>query len=234
MLGDSLRRRHGKPDREVEKKPRRPSQPPRKRRGSRFGWGSWLIAAVVVLAGSFGVGYLLSTQVLFPRPETAGMGIIVPALYGDTRVEAESAIRDAGLEVGTVAEMASMETEPGRVLAQDPVPGQQLRRGAAVSFAVSAGPPELRVPPLHGMGVRSARDLLEAVGFQVEIRQLRTDDAPDGVVVRTNPAPGDSQRLPAIVTLFVATAPGQDSVGAGVDPVGDAAGAPGRRGGAVR
>lgn len=215
MLGDSLRRRYGAENRPPRDPETRPSRPKRSGRGGGpfgFPWWQWLLAALVVLAGSFGVGYLLSTQMLFPRPETAGTGIPVPSLHGDMQEEAEARIREAGLLPGEVTAMASMDAERGRVLAQDPLPGQQLRAGAAVSFAVSSGPPELRVPPLAGMDQESARRLLESVGFDVDIRQVRTGGVSVGVVTRSDPPAGAARTLPTVVTILINSGAPVDSV----------------------
>lgn len=239
MLGDSLRRRRG-PDRSPGNDLDRPRRRPRRPRcsgGALASWQKWLIAALVIGFGSFGVGYLLSTQVLFPRPDTAGTGIVTPSLYGERRDAAERAIREAGLEVGEVIELASAATERGRVLAQDPIPGQQLRRGAAVSMAVSAGRPELTVPPVAGMRQSTARELLEGVGFEVAV-QLTEGRAMEGVVLGTRPEAGMARTLPAVVTLLVSSgAPEQDDPeltppsrrpdpGAGAPPVPDPIGPP--------
>jgi len=186
-----------------------------------------------MLGGSFLVGYLLSTLVLFPRPDTAGTAVAVPSLYGERQTRAESTLRDAGLEVGQVTEMASLEADRGRVLAQDPIPGQRLNQGAAVSFAISGGPPELRVPPVTGMHVASARELLESVGFSVDIRQVESSSAREGTVTRSDPSEGVARPLPAAVTLLVGAGPPPDTT-SGVRPIGDGipqAGPPGPSGG---
>lgn len=204
VLGDSLRRRHQPPDPESRESGRR-------KRGSgrngRFGLRHWILAALIILLGSFGVGYLISTQILFPRPETAGTGIPVPELYGLARADAEQRIEDVGLVVGSVSELASSQAEPGQVLAQDPVPGQQLRSGAAVSFAVSSGPPEVRVPPLRGLAADAARDLLARTALDVEVAQVRTAEVPAGAVADTEPAAGTLVQLPGSVTIIISVGP---------------------------
>jgi beta-lactam-binding protein with PASTA domain len=206
MLGDSLRRRHHPAD--TDDGPGREYRAPRGAGGFGLRWWHWLGAAVVVLLVAFGVGFLLSTQVLFPRPDTAGAGIAVPSLYGENRAAAEDAVRAAGLAVGDVEELESMETPAGQVLAQAPLPGQQLQQGATVSFAVSAGPPELTVPSLVGLGSDAARALLERAGFAVSMQQVE-DRAPAGTVVGSQPEPGTSRPLPSVVNLMVsAGAPG--------------------------
>ncbi len=164
---------------------------------------------------SFGVGFLLATRVVFPRPVTADAGVAVPALYGRERADAEREVAENGLAVGTVTEMASTTAPAGEVLAQDPVPGQELRPGAAVSFAVSSGPPDLRVPSLTGLGAATARALLERAGFQVRVQQVQDDRLPRGAVSGTDPESGTAMPLPASVLLLVSSGPsgGADSPG---------------------
>lgn len=194
MLGDSMRRRRKASE----------SEPVRlERRTGGLSLGRWLLLAVGILVVSFGVGYLLSTQFLFPRPETAGTGIPVPDLTGEDRTMAETVLREAGLEIGEVTRLAHGDADSGRVLAQTPVAGQQLREGAAVSFAVSAGPAEPRIPPVAGLSAGTARELLERAGFTVEVKQTRSPGVPAGVVDRTDPPAGAPRPLPSTVTMIV-------------------------------
>ena len=182
---------------------------------------------VAVVFGSFGAGYLLATQVFFPRPDTAGRGVEVPELHGATMAEAEATLRGLDLLVGDITAMKSMATEAGRVLAQDPVPGQQLLPGAEVSLGVSAGRPQLRVPPVVGLGAGTARELLETLGFNVVVQQTRSAEFPAGVVARADPVAGTPRPLPAQVTLVVSTGPPEESEDtttapdAGADPGGE-------------
>jgi len=236
MLGDSLRRRRptGRklpPIVEADGDAEDPGRD-RARRGIRttggpgraggplagLGWLGWLGAGVVVLLVSFLVGYIMATQVLFPRPETAGTGIPVPNLYGLEMGEAARALGSVGLDVGPVSELASQRAPAGRVLAQDPVPEQQLRPGATVALAVSAGPPEARVPPLTGLGATTARGLLEAAGFEVDVQHVRTRAVPPNAVVRTDPEAGSRARLPAVVTLVLSAGPEEPDPAEATDP----------------
>ena len=204
MLGDSLRRRNAPtPPRPGTK----PARPPRAGRlGGLPGWARWILAALVILLGSFITGYLLSTQVLFEAPETAGTGVPVPDLYGIDREGAEAALADVGLGVGQVSLMPSSRIPAGQVLAQGPVAGQQLRPGATVDLTLSGGPPEVRVPPVEGLAQRAARDILEEAGFAVQIAQIPSP-AVEGTVARTDPVPGRATTLPATVTVFVSLGP---------------------------
>ena len=218
MLGDSLKRRRGGPSSSEPGPPRDRKLP--KLLGP-FSLARWGMLAAIIGVVSFGVGYLLSTLVLFPRPETAGAGVPVPELYDQTLSDAEATLRVLGLELGDVRELTSATTDSGRVLAQDPVPGQQLLPGASVAVGVSAGAPELRVPPLAGLGQATARDLLETLGFDVAVQQTRSAAFPAGVVTRSEPETGTRQPLPAEVVLVVSSGTPQDTTQAPeIDPAG--------------
>jgi beta-lactam-binding protein with PASTA domain len=211
MLGDSIRRRRpgSRPgsEREEQERPARPGRARAKGGGDRFPWLTWVGIAALVLLGSFGLGYILATQLVFPRPDTAGAGVAVPSLYGLERESAQEALQRLGLEVGTITEVASLRVRAGRVVAQDPVPEQQLRPGAAVSLAVSTGPPSVRIPPVLGLPAATAQDLLTAAGFEVEVTQVRTGSVGPGLAVRTEPEGGTVVRLPATVALMVSAGP---------------------------
>jgi beta-lactam-binding protein with PASTA domain len=217
MLGDSIRRRRRAPSTGADRDEPKDGAA-RKRRG-RAGrgrpadapaipvWLQWTGLALLVLVGTFALGYLLASQLLFPRPETAGVGVEVPSLYGMERPAAERALTAVGLRVGSVTGMPSLRVAAGRVVAQEPIPDQQLRPGAEVSLAVSTGPPEVRVPPVTGLGEQTARALLEAAGFDIEVRQVRSGGVAPGRVLRTEPGAGELLRLPASLTLIVNVGP---------------------------
>lgn len=224
MLGDSIRRRKPARSRPGSKgregRVARPGGDPdgTPRRGPNAGWmfggwlgGSpgwlrWLVAAALVLVISFFGGYILATVFVFPPPATAGAGVAVPSLYGLDRNTAEQRLREVGLSVGAVTELATGRTGEGRVIAQEPIPDQQLRPGASVALAVSAGSPMVRVPPVTGLRGATARDLLVAAGFEVTVQTVRAP-GPVEAVVRTEPAAGTAVRLPAAITVIVNLGP---------------------------
>lgn len=170
-------------------------------------WLTWTGLALLVLLVSFGLGYLVATRIMFPRPVTAGSGVAVPSLYGQELAAAERALSGVGLRLGPVTQVASVRVSAGRVVAQEPIPEQQLRPGAEVALAVSTGAPEVRVPPVTGLGERTARELLEAAGFEVEARQVRSGGVAPGRVLRTDPEAGAVVRLPASLTLIINVGP---------------------------
>jgi eukaryotic-like serine/threonine-protein kinase len=192
MLGDSVRRRQpGK----------RPAA-----NGRRFRWKTVLIALPIALVVPFLIGYLIATRVMFPPPQDTGTGIAVPDLIGRSAAEAQQALVAAGLGELQPMDLPHPSAPAGQVVAQSPLPGQQLRTGAAVQVALSGGRPRALVPDILGFSAERAEVTLRRSGFAIERIPEESPAAP-GRVVRTDPAPGEERTLPATVTVFVSTGP---------------------------
>jgi eukaryotic-like serine/threonine-protein kinase len=192
MLGDSVRRRQGRRSVSSRGEPRRSGQPWLK-------WLPWAVAAVVL---PFAIGYVLAVHVIFPPPGTAAPGLPVPHLVGMSSGEAQRAVLAAGLGDLEVVELPHPQQLAGTVTAQTPLAGQQLRSGAVVRVAVSAGRPRGVVPDVVGFDVERAFSLLTRLGFDVD-RRLEESEAPEGRVLRIDPQPGSQRDLPFRVTLTV-------------------------------
>jgi serine/threonine-protein kinase len=90
----------------------------------------------------------------------------------------------------------------GRVIAQSPLAGQQLRRGAGVRVAISAGRPRAIVPNVLGFLAERAQSMVQRSGFNVT---TVTEQHPTSVgrVIRSDPQPGEERELPFTVTLVI-------------------------------
>lgn len=211
MLGDSVRRRNPSP------RPRGASDPPPERR--RLRWKLWapLLAAAATLP--FLIGYLFAVYVLFPPPEVVGEGIAVPALRGSTEAEARQALAAAGLGAMAVTRLPHPDVPEGEVVAQSPLPGQQLRAGSPIRVAVSSGVARVLVPDVVGFHVDRARGLLERLGFTVQRIDMESAE-PAGRVLTVEPGAGSRLALPAEVAVTVSTGPPlvpPDTLGIGAD-----------------
>jgi serine/threonine-protein kinase len=129
--------------------------------------------------------------------------IDVPDVVGQTVADARARLRDLGLR-STVTRVESAEPR-GTVLGQSPAAGAGVRDGATVRLRVSAGPAQASVPDVTGLDEQSARQQLQAAGFEVEVLDEPTDDpARDDVVVAQDPSGGARAEKGALVTLTVA------------------------------
>ena len=167
--------------------------------------GTWGVVASVLLVG-FGLGYLLSTRVLFPVPARPRDLVEVPDVRGVDRSAALEAVRAAGLRMAVVDSFSHPIAVRGEVLGQSPLAGQLSVAGDTVRLTVSLGPVRRPVPDVVRLRAERARDVLEASGFLVAVDSLQAD-LPAGYVVEVLPEPGTEVDLPMEVRIAVSTGP---------------------------
>jgi beta-lactam-binding protein with PASTA domain len=127
----------------------------------------------------------------------------VPDLAGLTAPEAESMLRDAGLEIGQIKETYSDTVPPGKIVSSAPSVGHELEAGSTVELKVSKGPEMLAVPALVGSGEADALAALQAQGFLAEVLRDYNESLGTGMVCAMQPAPNTSTQRGSTVTLTV-------------------------------
>jgi serine/threonine-protein kinase len=213
MLGDSVRRRQGK----------RASKP---RGGGKRNWKAWLIGVPIALVLPFIIGYFIAVRVIFPPPPMVNPGIVVPDLRGRTAAGAARMLDSLGVGALEQSELPHPTAPAGEIIAQSPLPGQQLRDGGVVEVALSAGRPRVLVPDVLGFSADRATAMLQRSGFTVA-QTTRESEIAAGRVIAIEPEPGQVLELPANITLVVSVPLPADSI------VRDTMGVPARRDTAV-
>lgn len=137
-------------------------------------------------------GTVVTLDVAVPRT--------VPAVTGMTQQEAQDALAAAGYTAVEVAQQKSNEAE-GTVLAVSPEVGTVARAGDPVTLTVAV---PFTVPDVAGMGQSDARAALEAEGYEVDVKQVYTEDVDEGTAVGTDPEAGTQLNSGEAVTLRVA------------------------------
>ena len=126
---------------------------------------------------------------------------LVPELVGLVSIEdARAKLREAGLELGKVEQVASEEPE-GQVLEQTPVAGTQLDAGTRVDIKVSNGTQV--IPDVKGRSEAQAKAILTNAGFEVVVEYAQDNVAPQGTVISQAPEAGQPGRAGAIVSIVV-------------------------------
>ena len=199
QMGDSIRRRRGRlwSGRAAGDPP-----PDGERAAGRLDLKRWIAGGLGGAVLAFLLGWLIATQLMFPKPALAGDEVMVPELAGMTLEEARSELAATRLALGRVLEMVHPDAARGEVVAQDPIPGMRLRRGAEVRLAVSRGRARATVPDLVGMPADAAIELARRIGFQ-PTREDEPTIEEAGTVLRTRPAPGQQLEVPAPLTIVV-------------------------------
>ena len=134
------------------------------------------------------------------------MGLTFTILHDTMGEEADRELRPLGLQRGDIVEFAHPSQPPGIIIAQDPLPGQQMRQGGVVQVAVSAGLPRVQVPNVVGFDVARATAVLSQLGLTAEQR-TEINERPAGTVIRIMPEAGQNQPVPGRVILVVSEGP---------------------------
>lgn len=189
-VGDSIRRRGGGP----------------RRRGPGVRWTRVLPFSLLALAAMFGIGYAIAALFLFPAPPESKGGTPVPRVVGADSAAARQALAAAGLGVAEMTALPDPSQPPGTVVAQDPLPGQQLRPSGTVRLGVSSGPAQVTLPDVSGLPADRAASFLASLGFQVQQQQAPAPSAA-GTVIGSDPPAGGTFTLPAAIRLLVSAGP---------------------------
>ncbi len=187
-LGSSIRRRRVK-----------------KRQVSLRGWRGVLTGSLLLLSG-LGSGYIFSTKVWFPVPEPEQNVLEMTNIRDLDYREAIERVDGLGL-YGLVADSFRHPTAIyGRVLGQNPLPGQLYSVGDTVEMTVSLGPIRRSVPDVTRLHLEAALPVLESSGFATVIDSLDAD-LPLGQVVELIPEPGTLVDLPMEVRVAISKGP---------------------------
>jgi serine/threonine-protein kinase len=167
------------------------AQEPRRRRHPAL----FTLLTLLVLALLLG-GILFATSKLGPSQVT----VTVPNVLNQTQ---DAAMRELEAEdlVPVVKPVNSTRPE-GRVFAQDPEPGSDVKKESRVTISVSAGVGSAPVPDVTGMTVEDARRALTGAKFQVEVDDAEPSSSiAPGSVIRTVPSADGEAEVGSVVHI---------------------------------
>ncbi|HYY77434.1 MAG TPA: Stk1 family PASTA domain-containing Ser/Thr kinase [Gaiellaceae bacterium] len=134
----------------------------------------------------------------------------VPGVVGMNVDRAIQELDDAGLDWRTVEVFS--EAPVNQVVRQNPQAGQTVDEGTRVTLRVSQGVETAVVPDVLQQSEGSARQELQAEGFEVQVNEAPSDDVEEGVVSAQDPSPGVEAPVGSTVTITVSTGPEQVEV----------------------
>jgi serine/threonine-protein kinase len=130
----------------------------------------------------------------------------VPDLLDLPLLDAETLLRERGLQVGAVDSIQHPEVPGGTVLGQSPLPGQLALPGGTIELTVSLGPERRLVPDVTRLRADRALTMLRSTGFLVAVDSVESE-LPEGRIVATMPPSGTELALPSEVRLTVSLGP---------------------------
>jgi serine/threonine-protein kinase len=146
--------------------------------------------------------FLLGNNLFNTGPET----VAVPNVKAKTVEEAQLALTDVGLIVGTQTPQADDNAPKGTILGQDPAAGELIELGQAVNLIVSAGKDQTSVPDL--LDLASSEDARLAL---TEARLVfgkvtpQDSDKPEGTVIAQDPAANTAVDIGTLVSITVSS-----------------------------
>lgn len=162
------------------------------------------MASIVALI-AFAVGYVITT-VAFTATSAGTEVALVPDVRGLTIAQAMDRLEDDGFLLVVGDSFPNAGFPEGSVLAQSPLPGQEVGAGTEVNLIVSTGQLKEVVPDVTEMSLPLAIRTLEVAGFQVMTEEAEGEGAV-GTIVGVTPEVGTPSVLPAVVVLRVAISP---------------------------
>lgn len=170
------------------------------------GWPRLVLGAVGLALLGWGVGYGVSTQIVFPAAPPPADLVEVPDLRGVGVTTAGERLAGAGLALGMVDSIRHPSVSRDVILGQSPLPGQLAFPGTDVRVTRSLGPQMRPVPDVVRVDASRARIILETAGFVVHMDSVDAE-IPRGRVVGTRPAAEEVLALPAEIRLRVSRGP---------------------------
>jgi serine/threonine-protein kinase len=181
--------------------PPRPSgyyyEPPRKRRP----FWPWLLALLLLVAAGF-AGWVAYGAI---EDQLESELVAVPSVVGLEEILAVNQLLDRDL-VPDVKRERHEEVQKGKVISQDPQPGDRVPRDNKVVLRVSEGPPTTQVPDVKGQSATDAVAILKDAGLEANVQPVPSRE-PEGTIVAQAPKAGETVRLGREVRINASSGP---------------------------
>ncbi len=150
----------------------------RRRKGGAVLWIVFMAVALIFTSG------VIAVYTVFMKPDKMSQ---VPSLVGKSLVEAAGESEKLGLVV-QVEPVASTMPD-GRVLAQSPEAGTELRKGQVIVLQVSRSGELHEVPDVKGQTLADAQSMIRDNGFALgDVIKIREAGVEAGIVIAQSPA----------------------------------------------
>lgn len=119
--------------------------------------------------------------------------IVVPNIVGKQEAEAESQIKDLGLEFRVLDRVKDSEFEEGQIIYQEQAADSKVKKGYPIGVTVSSGKNAVEVPRVVNRSFDDAKRMIEEKGLSIGLVDYeKSDDIPIDVVIRQDPG-GNSE-----------------------------------------
>ena len=158
---------------------------------------------VLLIAVSVVSGVIVMKVVIFQ----AGEPIIVPDISGKEVIPALEALDRAGLYLKIVRLDFSTNVPKDRVVSQNPLPGETIKKGRDVRVIISRGSKSVIIPSLIGSSLLRAETVMAKNGIKIRKRVKIYSNKPESEILAQKPSPRTSLLRGDAMTLLVSAGP---------------------------
>ena len=129
----------------------------------------------------------------------------MPSVVGQSLTVAQTRLQNQGFKVDVIRRTSDRPKDD--VIAQDPSPGNDVKKGETVTLTVSDGPGTAAVPDVAGQTEASAVKVVKRAGFKVSVHRQHSDAVKSGSAISTSPPAGSELDKGRTVIVNVSTGP---------------------------
>lgn len=171
--------------------------------------GNGLLKALAALLSVviLGVGAFFAYDYFTSDNETSSATLVqIPEFVDTPQQDAVTELERLGLQV-TVNSEPNPEIPRGIVIRTNPATGSAVPTGSTVTVTVSSGKEITEVPDVRDMNIADAQAALEEAGLELDstVREVASDDVPEGSIIDQSPAAGAQVSKGSRVTITVST-----------------------------
>lgn len=170
--------------------------------------GGIIFTTLFIVVGIIFASGAIAVYTVFMKPDSKSQ---VPALKDKSTVDAVAEAENLGFVI-QLEPVASTLPE-GRVLAQSPAAGTELRKGQVIVLQVSRGGELHAIPDVKGMTLSQAQAEIKAQGFSMgDVVRVREPKITAGTVIAQSPSAPAQISAGRKIDLLVQDAAGADGV----------------------
>ncbi len=133
-----------------------------------------------------------------------GSRIVVPSIIGGTLADAKTALIPLGLTSLVVEKRFDEDITVGKIISSDPQSGGKITAGESVKLIISNGPERYVIPDVRGLTPEAALEQIIKLNLKSgTLTQIFSRKIPNGFVVLTTPAIGESVKRDTAVDIVV-------------------------------
>jgi len=167
-----------------------------------------ILFIIALFIGGAGASAYLTITLIIKSEET----VVVPALKEKEVVYALQILSDLGLNTRIKSSRYSETVPANHIIAQEPGPGEEIKKGRNVKLVISRGQLSVSTPQVTGLSISQALIILEENGICPGIQSHSPHaDLQTGAIFAQSPPPGVVINRQDCVDLLISSGPYQNA-----------------------